>query len=139
MGEMGKVYRGELPAEAIRPPPPKPIFNLNPAAIQPDQESMMATFDERRRKDDTSNQSVQSVSYLSSIHTVRLFNRFFSVCKLLSSNWSYRYSWGRSSSWRSAFWHGSPAGNGPTTDGAANDAAANEQRGRRNEHYPAHD
>lgn len=52
MGEMGKVYRGELPAEAIRPPPPKPTFT--PGPIQSDQESMMATFE--RRKENETNQ-----------------------------------------------------------------------------------
>jgi len=49
---MGKVYRGELPAEAIRPPPPKPTFT--PGPIQSDQESMMATFE--RRKENETNQ-----------------------------------------------------------------------------------
>ena len=38
---MGKVYRGELPAEAIRPPPPKPVQFSHPASnIQPDQEQV---------------------------------------------------------------------------------------------------
>jgi hypothetical protein len=65
MGEMGKVYRGELPAEAIRPPPPKiqQQMTMN-GPIQPDQESLMSTFAERRQKDMELNQASKQVKII---------------------------------------------------------------------------
>ena len=70
MGEMGKVARGELPAEAIRPPPPKSINGqtgqaildntninvnvvntVNPASLNPDNEIEQMV----KRKEDQEN------------------------------------------------------------------------------------
>ena len=57
MGEMGKVARGELPAEAIRPPPPK-INGTQDSIVNPSSSTQDNELDAHqmiKRKDDQEN------------------------------------------------------------------------------------